>query len=397
MDAGLAFVFSLLFLLWLMIFGVAGFFVYKLRTRGFFKLRVPGLMIFTQFFGFGSSIIVAASLIVDPVTQGASSVFCVPVNIIYSLAGPICILPLSQLMIDLVIRSDLTNQMKNDQVTWERHLRILNKVTTRVIIMIFFMAIHLAINFSLQNTWSNNCQLSSVIPFVISMGIYLVPVFLFGFKFKQIEDPFSVRKEIGISIVVHLPTVVMIILTILDLWSITFAHIYLYFTITVFVTNFIFPFIMFHKYGSHVRAAQNPKFDIVYFLDADKERTIELCCGQFATENILFYQEVKVFQRGPSFEKAQKIFTQYIESGCKFQVNLEYSVVKRISAIIKSGAHENTMFDVALTAVVKMLNEDVVPHLINEMKTIGSSESKLLIKAESLMYEGAFPHNMEMV
>jgi len=167
----------------------------------------------------------------------------------------------------------------------------------------------------------------------------------------------------------------------------------------VFVSNLVLPFIMFHKHGAAIKAIHNPKFDLAYFLDQDNEAFIEFCCKQFATESILFYQDVKIYQTNSSENKAREIFTSYVKSGSNFEVNLEYQIIKNISMSIQNRQFDATLFDVALKAIIKMLNEDVITLWINERSTqtknTGSNEFKSTGKTHSSLDDvGSIGHDM---
>jgi hypothetical protein len=379
--------FLLFYLAWGIGLAFCFYFLCRLRETSFFVHRSPYIMFISQTYVFVSSVIVASSLVVD-------ADFCMPLNIVYSLALPLCILPFYLLVPSVYIRGRLNRKMAQhirNYSDWDWRLRVLYSTRVKLLVMLCATILQLTMYFILRFTVKVNgdCQLYSVYIIMVLMMLYLIPVLVIAIRLKNCDDPHFIRWEIVFTIVLIIPAVLGVILFIFNKWPIPFQYAYMYAAFCIFVGNLVLPLSMvYHKYRNRPTTT-DLNVNIQEILD-NNEYYISFadhCIKSCVTENWLFYQVVELYKQDPTYEKLLQIFAEYIGPKAPIEVNLDQRIVNKIKAEIDRIKEARSkkqpvvcdpdLLDEAIRTVTDMLRRDVIPKWTSKNGIIlGSANSK---------------------
>jgi hypothetical protein len=346
------------FSLWIFVLSGALYIVWKNRKNDFFLHRTPVVMVLTQLFTFISALVVAISFWVD---------ICTGLNCIYAMSTPICMIPLYLMIPNAVLRSELNEMMsaeRQDLNNWRWKFRWLYSTRGKLLLIFVITLIQLGLLFLIKYTIriDGDCQLHAIYLLIITQVFYFIPMIIFAFRLKKINDPHSIRLEIGATVVAMVPGVIALFLFIAGKLPFRFQYAYIYAITGIFVCNLILPVAIFLR-RPMLKAHSNEDISALI----KDEGFSRFCITRLANENVLFCRAVTEYRNWPTQDKALEIFDEYIAREAPKEVNLEASVVKDIRAKIISNSFEQNLFDPAFDAVKVLLAQNIVPHYRHEI------------------------------
>ena len=383
------------------------FMLFKKRKHRIISHRSPITLMAHLSFAFAFSMVETASMIFG------KTLFCMVVNVmlvayVYFTMHFIMVTP------TVVFQSQINKAKETGKIsTWFMIARKSIRLPFRIILSFIVGTVNVIMYLFLlyfsdySNVMTNDCNRVSIASFAISLMVMSVLLIYFTVKLMRISDPFFMKFEINLSMMINFPTTIL--LTILYAFAphlfpewFDYRWLYIITNLLLILLTATFPICLtndkFYNFMTRLTSKNlmsttdsdigdmNIETTIFKLTHSDKNDIIQTIFNNtvlyegfkkfniehWSVENVLFYQAVEKFKNSGNninniadFKvNAMKLYNEFIKTGCLTEINIEDIMRKKIFKAIEDCCNNNNIniniFDLAQSHIVILMKSDTI-------------------------------------